>query len=43
MLELVDNILGACPAGLEFLRYIFAFVFVVFGLFIIAFYETYSR
>lgn len=37
ILDLLDQLLGACPAGLEFLRYIFAFVLVGFGLFVVAY------
>lgn len=37
MLDIVRSLLGECPPGLEFLEYIFAFVLVVFGLFIVAY------
>lgn len=37
MLNIIRSLLGSCPAGLEFLEYIFAFVLVVFGLFIVAY------
>ena len=37
ILELIENLIGPCPAGLEFLEYIFAFCIVVFGLFIVAY------
>lgn len=37
MMAILDNLLGPCPAGLEFLRYLFAFILVAFGLFVIAY------
>lgn len=37
MLEIVRSLICSAPAGLEFLEYIFAFVLVVFGLFIVAY------
>jgi len=37
MIQLLRDILGTVPAGMEFLEYIFGFVLVVFGLFIVAY------
>ena len=37
MLELVRSLIGDCPAGLEFLEYVFAFILVVFGLFLVSY------
>lgn len=37
MLDILRSLLGECPAGLEFLEYIFGFVLVVFGLFVVAY------
>lgn len=37
MIDLVRSLIGAVPPGLEFLEYIFAFVLVVFGLFIVGY------
>lgn len=37
MIELLRSLIGEAPAGLEFLEYVFLFVLVVFGLFIIAY------
>lgn len=37
MMDLLDTLLGVCPAGLEFLRYFFGFLLVGFGLFVVAY------
>lgn len=37
MLDILRSLIGSAPAGLEFLEYIFSFVLVVFGLFIVAY------
>ena len=35
--EMIENLIGPCPAGMEFLQYIFSFVVVVVGLFVVAY------
>ena len=37
MLSLLRNLIGECPPGLDFLEYIFAFILVIFGLFLVAY------
>lgn len=37
MLDILRQLVGSAPAGLEFLEYIFSFVLVMFGLFIVAY------
>ena len=37
MLDILRNLIGTAPACLEFLEYIFCFVLVVFGLFVVAY------
>ena len=37
MLDLLEGLIGECPAGMEFLQYFFAFLLVVFGLVVIAY------
>lgn len=37
MLDILDSLLGTCPAGLEFLRYLFGFILVGIGLFIVGY------
>lgn len=37
MLDILRNLVGSAPAGLEFLEYIFSFVLVMFGIFVVAY------
>lgn len=37
MLDILDSLIGVCPPGLEFLRYLFAFILVGLGLFVVAY------
>lgn len=37
IMDLLTQLLGECPAGMEFLYYIFAFVIVVFGVFLVGY------
>lgn len=37
MMELLENLIGLCPPGMEFLAYFFAFLLVCFGLFVVAY------
>lgn len=36
-MTLLEELIGPCPAGMEFLYYIFAFIIVVFGVFVVAY------
>lgn len=37
MLDILKTLIGECPPGLEFLEYIFGFVLIIFGLFVVAY------
>ncbi len=37
MLDILRSLIGEVPPGMEFLEYLFAFVLVVFGLFLVAY------
>jgi hypothetical protein len=37
LINLLRDLIGNVPAGLEFLEYLFSFILVVFGLFIIGY------
>jgi len=37
MLALLDSLIGPCPPGMEFLRYLFAFILTLAGLLVIAY------
>lgn len=37
MTEILENLIGVCPPGMEFLGYFFGFLLVCFGLFVVAY------
>jgi len=37
MIDILRSLIGQVPPGLEFLEYLFSFVLVVFGVFIVAY------
>ena len=37
MTEILETLIGACPEGMEFMGYFFAFILVGFGLFVVGY------
>ena len=37
IVDMIDSLLGTCPPGMEFLRYIFAFVIALVGVGVVAY------
>mgnify|MGYP007008315748 CR=1 FL=1 len=37
MIAILENLIGECPPGLDFLQYFFSFLLVAFGLFVVGY------